>query len=598
MISKKYFYILFVNVLLLAGALSFVAPSVVHAGFGKHETIDGMAGGLVSTTSRVNGQMQVVVSGTLNAAGSQAWIDSNRSNPMLVYYTRLSSPSDATNFAGDRGQYTAQCSFTSSASPQRGSDGKALGGDAFTCTMTDGLTYGTYIYDVSVFGLATNVVVSGTQVVTIADVPFGDGIDASVLITPSGNSVTVTGNLNAPAAADAKLEDSEFTITYGPVSVITVNTTSLGGAQVLVSDVSTVEPVTIGSDGASFKGTFTPPAPGTYALAIVYVDRSGRQLASSYKPFTFQSTALTGSGGTPNPTGCVTNSDNSNYCMLAPLPGLGDSTGSLAVKSFGDYILIIIKIVFGLIGVLAVFMIVFGGIEYMTGVSAGEKEGGKSRITNAVFGLLLALTSYVILNTLNPRLVTLGVTIPQVAVDGTGLTQTAGDDGLDATKVGNKVKNSAGAELTACDSSNLVTVAVSDLDQGTGIFTTSGSFQINKDVKADLVAAFTDYEKAVASNPSLASYKINTIYGYTCKAATGDKTVYSGHAFGLAIDINPGTNPFTKGAIVTDLPTELKAALTAHGFGWGGNWSSSKDAMHFSKLTNEQGSGADSYSYE
>ena len=120
---------------------------------------------------------------------------------------------------------------------------------------------------------------------------------------------------------------------------------------------------------------------------------------------------------TANPTGCVTKSDNSNYCLLAPLPGVGDSTGSLDVKGgIGPYFLAIIKVVLGLIGVLSVLMVTIGGIEYMSTVSVGEKEGAKSKITSALFGLLLALTSYIILNTLNPKLINLTVTIPNVGL--------------------------------------------------------------------------------------------------------------------------------------------------------------------------------------
>lgn len=122
-----------------------------------------------------------------------------------------------------------------------------------------------------------------------------------------------------------------------------------------------------------------------------------------------------------NPSGCVTKGDNSNYCMLAPLPGLGDGSGDLDVtKGFGDYMLTIIRIVMGVIGILCVIMLVVGGIEYMSTVSVGEKEGAKSRIQSALFGLLLALSSYVILRTLNPKLVDLGVTIPttQLTLEG------------------------------------------------------------------------------------------------------------------------------------------------------------------------------------
>jgi len=53
---------------------------------------------------------------------------------------------------------------------------------------------------------------------------------------------------------------------------------------------------------------------------------------------------------------------------------------------------------------LAVIMIVWGGVEYMLSESLFSKEAGKERIKNAILGLLLALTSYLILWTINPNL--------------------------------------------------------------------------------------------------------------------------------------------------------------------------------------------------
>ena len=54
---------------------------------------------------------------------------------------------------------------------------------------------------------------------------------------------------------------------------------------------------------------------------------------------------------------------------------------------------------------LALIMIIWGGIEYMTTDSWTGKEGGKEKITNALWGLGLALVSYLILYTINPCLV-------------------------------------------------------------------------------------------------------------------------------------------------------------------------------------------------
>lgn len=107
------------------------------------------------------------------------------------------------------------------------------------------------------------------------------------------------------------------------------------------------------------------------------------------------------------------------YCPLQPLPGtIDEKTKGIDVTSgFGNYLKGMIVLFMGIIGVLSVIMIVIGGIEYMSTVNIGEKEGARTKITNAIFGLLLALGSYAILNTINPNLVHLGVTVPGATVE-------------------------------------------------------------------------------------------------------------------------------------------------------------------------------------
>lgn len=65
---------------------------------------------------------------------------------------------------------------------------------------------------------------------------------------------------------------------------------------------------------------------------------------------------------------------------------------------------------------------------------------------------------------------------------------------------------------------------------------------------------------------------------YTCKSTL------SNHSFGIAVDINPGTNPYKSDQLITDFPPGLITAFKNYGFGWGGDWKSSKDAMHFEWL--------------
>lgn len=56
--------------------------------------------------------------------------------------------------------------------------------------------------------------------------------------------------------------------------------------------------------------------------------------------------------------------------------------------------------------VLALLMIVIAGVQYSAaGVSPAAKENAKERIRDAIWGLLLALFSYLILRTINPALV-------------------------------------------------------------------------------------------------------------------------------------------------------------------------------------------------
>ena len=86
---------------------------------------------------------------------------------------------------------------------------------------------------------------------------------------------------------------------------------------------------------------------------------------------------------------------------------------------------------------------------------------------------------------------------------------------------------------------------------------------------------------------------------FNCRVISGTDR-WSEHAYGTAIDINPIRNPWVRGSVVDppagaayldrnlDEPGLIKAgdvvtqAFAAIGWGWGGNWSSSKDYQHFS----------------
>lgn len=87
-----------------------------------------------------------------------------------------------------------------------------------------------------------------------------------------------------------------------------------------------------------------------------------------------------------------------------------------------------------------------------------------------------------------------------------------------------------------------------------------------------------------------AAYRVDSIWFYNCRRISGSSS-WSQHAYGWAGDINPARNPFTSGPLITDMPRWFVDLWKVRGFGWGGEWRSVKDAMHYSKSPREGGNG-------
>ncbi len=107
------------------------------------------------------------------------------------------------------------------------------------------------------------------------------------------------------------------------------------------------------------------------------------------------------------------------YTLLTPLP-LGPGGSKLEVvplgeASFGDYLNNFFKLGITIASILAVIMIVIGGIQYMGGDSVFSKEEAKSKITNSIFGLILALGIWLLLYTINPDMLNLKLKIAEIA---------------------------------------------------------------------------------------------------------------------------------------------------------------------------------------
>ncbi|MBP6856732.1 MAG: hypothetical protein KBC42_03295 [Candidatus Pacebacteria bacterium] len=132
----------------------------------------------------------------------------------------------------------------------------------------------------------------------------------------------------------------------------------------------------------------------------------------------------------PADSDCSSSSDKTegeSYKLLAPLPIFG-SIFSASGKSFGEYLSIMFTFLVSFAGVLAVVMLIFGGIQYMSTDSLSGTESGRAKMTQAIYGLIIVLASYVILNTVNPNLVKFNfsiqgqqIEISEVGDDGTPL---------------------------------------------------------------------------------------------------------------------------------------------------------------------------------
>ena len=70
--------------------------------------------------------------------------------------------------------------------------------------------------------------------------------------------------------------------------------------------------------------------------------------------------------------------------------------------------------------------------------------------------------------------------------------------------------------------------------------------------------------------------------GYNCRRI-GTGTSWSNHSWGLAVDLNWQTNPWTR-PLTTDMPGWMVDLWTRYGFRWGGTYTGTPDAMHYEFL--------------
>lgn len=84
-------------------------------------------------------------------------------------------------------------------------------------------------------------------------------------------------------------------------------------------------------------------------------------------------------------------------------------------------------------------------------------------------------------------------------------------------------------------------------------------------------------------NDAKTGYNFTNISSYNnrSKVGGGGKSL---HSWGIAIDINPDTNPYQRGNYgppESDIPIQIVNIFKNYGFAWGGDWPGERDPMHF-----------------
>lgn len=94
---------------------------------------------------------------------------------------------------------------------------------------------------------------------------------------------------------------------------------------------------------------------------------------------------------------------------LTIIPGLFEAGKAFTITptSIADYIRILFIAFIWSVGILATFMVIYGGVRWVAAAGdAGKIRDARSTIDNAVIGLIIALTSVVLLNVISPTLTT------------------------------------------------------------------------------------------------------------------------------------------------------------------------------------------------
>ncbi len=267
-------------------------------------------------------------------------------------------------------------------------------------------------YYVSVYGLDTGTYTSegetGGNIVYECDGACHDNWRIESILLPPGSAPTNQVTLYASKSVVGLNEESTITAVLNATDATQIKTLvfTATGTGYSFSPKKTCNITGKGPQSCSviFKSNQT----GNYSIgALVYIG-SVRNPGNIY--------TVAGVSVTVTGTDTRRADTKTTYQPLAPLPGLLEIVETKDDCAFGKYLNIIIKLVLGMAAVLAMVMITWGGVEYITSELVSGKEAGKETIQHALLGLLIALGAWLILNTINPKLLNSCLEIQDIGI--------------------------------------------------------------------------------------------------------------------------------------------------------------------------------------
>lgn len=105
-----------------------------------------------------------------------------------------------------------------------------------------------------------------------------------------------------------------------------------------------------------------------------------------------------------------------SYTPIAPLPGTFTGAEGSETTNMALYLSGLIKLLIALGAALAVLFAIIGGTQYVAAsINPSAKADALGKVQNALIGLAIILTSYLLLNSINPNLVHVDFKLPVIS---------------------------------------------------------------------------------------------------------------------------------------------------------------------------------------